>query len=591
MVKAPWQEVAKQAQLLRDKSIDQIQPPVPEVPSPAELPLNVTSIPRKLLDEAELKITESPPEELLKSLASGELSSVDVTTAFLRRAGIAQKLTNCVTEVLPHQAIQRAKYLDEYLATQKKPIGPLHGLPISVKEHIGMKGLTHTGGFVGWWDHVAPEDAHILQLLQNAGCVLYVRTTEPQCLMHLETSNNLYGVTVNPYNRTLTPGGSSGGEGALIGLKGSPLGIGTDIGGSIRAPAANCGIWGFRPSSYRLPTGGLTAPMAGQEQIVGVIGPLSASFEGCHIFIKTLIDQKPWLDDPSLLPMPWKFTPASQKEDSVGDSYLRKPDGSKKLKIGVLWSDGVVKPHPPVIRALRDLTSKLQANKSDTTIEFVDWQPYRHDQAWEIISSLYFADGATQDRAAIAESGEPWLPLTEFIINEQPGVPKREYSISEVWQLTLQREEYRAAYAKVWNESSKAKVWGDSASAKDTTSPGPEHDYPVDVILCPVGPGAAPPLNHARYWGYTSQWNLLDYPAMVFPVTQVDPALDQPEKDYTPLNAQDEWNHKLYSPDKYVDAPVSLQLVGRRYDDEKVFEAMEVIKSVVGGQLPLEPFR
>jgi Asp-tRNA(Asn)/Glu-tRNA(Gln) amidotransferase A subunit family amidase len=131
--------------------------------------------------------------------------------------------------LLPQTAIQRARYLDDYLAEHGKPIGPLHGLPISVKEHIGMKGLGLNGGFVGWWDHVADEDAHILQLLQNAGCVLYVRTTQPQCLMHLETSNNLYGETVNPYNRNLTPGGSSGGEGALIGLKGSPLGIGTDV--------------------------------------------------------------------------------------------------------------------------------------------------------------------------------------------------------------------------------------------------------------------------------------------------------------------------------------------------------------------------
>ncbi|EHY52325.1 Acetamidase [Exophiala dermatitidis] len=589
MVKVPWQEIAKQAQAQRDKSIDQIQPPIPAVPSPDELPLNVTSIPRELLNEAELKITESPPEELLKFLASGELSSVDVTTAFLRRAGIAQKLTNCVTEVLPHSAIQRAKYLDDYLAEHKKPIGPLHGLPISVKEHIGIKGLGHNGGFVGWWDRVAPEDAHILQLFQNAGCVLYVRTTQPQCLMHLETANNLYGTTVNPYNRNLTPGGSSGGEGALIALKGSPLGIGTDIGGSIRSPAANCGIWGFRPSSYRLPLGGLTAPMAGQEQIVPVIGPMSASFEGCHIFMKTLIDQQPWLDDPSLLPMPWNYTP-NHSNSSTAKSYLTKPDGTKRLKIGVLWSDGVVQPHPPVSRALREVTTKLQStsNNSGIEFEFVDWKPHRHDQAWDIISSMYFCDGAAQDRAAIASSGEPWLPLSEFIIKEQPGV--KEYTVSEVWGLTIQREAYRAEYAKVWNQSKDLETWGDGNDATKAEQK-PKLEYPVDVILCPVGPGAAPPLNHSRYWGYTAQWNLLDYPAMVFPVTQVDPAKDKVDESYKPLNAQDEWNYNLYSPDRYVDAPVSLQLVGRRYQDEKVFEAMEVIKKAVGGQLPLEPFR
>jgi len=170
----------------------------------------------------------------------------------------------------------------------------------------------------------------------------------------------------------------------------------------------------------------------------------------------------------------------------------------------------------------------------------------------------------------VESSGEPWRPLSRFIIHEQPGV--KEHTITEVWDMTIKREEYRAAYAQIWNE---AAVNGDP----DTT---------VDVILCPVGPGAAPPLDQSRYWGYTSQWNLLDYPAMVFPVTKVDPAKDAADGEYQPMNAQDEFNHKLYSPEVYVDAPVSLQLVGRRYDDEKVFEATEFIKQAVG--LPFVAF-
>jgi amidase len=95
--------------------------------------------------------------------------------------------------VLPEGAIERAKYLDDYLAKNGKPVGVLHGIPISVKEHIGMKGLDHNAGFVGWVGGVAEEDAQILQILWAAGAVFYVRTTQPQCLMHLETSSNIYG--------------------------------------------------------------------------------------------------------------------------------------------------------------------------------------------------------------------------------------------------------------------------------------------------------------------------------------------------------------------------------------------------------------
>ena len=417
-----------------------------------------------------------------------------------------------------------------------------------------MKGLGLNGGFISWWDHKGQDDAFILKLLWNAGCVFYVRTTEPQTLMHLETSNNLYGETVCPFNRNLTSGGSSGGEGALMGLRGSCLGIGTDIGGSIRSPAANNGVYGFRPTSYRLPVGGFTATMLGEEHIVPVVGPLSTSIQGCKIFTKTIIDQKPWLKEPSLLPVPWR--------DSV--SYLTRGDGKKRVKVAILWDDAVVKPHPPVIRALMEVSEKL---KDIPEVEIVDWKPYKHDHAWEIISSLYFADGAKEEKEAIEASGEPWRPMSHFIITEQPCC--KELTISELWSWTIKREAYRAEYAELWNKTA---VDGDP----ETT---------VDVILCPVGPGAAPPLNHARYWGYTSQWNLLDYPALVFPVTRVDQEKDHAEVGYKSMNKQDEFNYKLYSPARYVDAPVSLQLVGRRYEDEKVFEALEFIQEAIG--LPL----
>ena len=545
----PWQEVAQRAQAYRDDTIAAITSPIPAVPK--DLPQNVTKLPKELLTPREVEITEYLPEELLPALANSKLSSVEVTNAFLRRAGLAQQLANCVTEVLAPQALKRAKFCDEYLAKHGKPIGPLHGLPISVKEHIGMKGLTQNCGFVAWIDEVAKEDAFILTLLHDAGAVFYVRTTEPQLLMHLETSSNLYGVTVNPYNRALTSGGSSGGEGALLGLKGSCLGIGTDIGGSIRSPAANNGVWGFRPSSYRLPTIGAHAPGLGEEQIIPVIGPLATSLAGLNMFMKTIIDQKPWLKDPSMIPLKW----------NTNESHLVQKHGQKKLKVAVMWHDGIVKPHPPVTRALTEMVEKL---KKVPGIRIVDWVPHKHDESWDIISSLYFCAGAKEDSDILEAGGEPFRPLSKFILLEQVGVPKEEDTASIIWKKTVRREAFKADYAAHWN------------------STGSADGHPVDVILCPVGPGAAPPLDHARYWAYTSIWNLLDYPAMVFPYCQVDQAKDKVEEGYEPMNEQDDWNYKLYSPERYADAPVSLQLVGRRYEDEKVFEAMELIKVAVG---------
>jgi amidase len=299
--------------------------------------------------------------------------------------------------------------------------------------------------------------------------------------------------------------------------------------------------------------------MLGQEQVVPVIGPLSTSLEGLNIFMKSIIDQKPWLTDPSLVTLPWR--------NPKYETLLKSDNGKPKLKIAMLWHDGVVMPHPPITRGLKEIAEKL---KGQPGIELVDWKPYKHDLAWDLISSLYFCDGAKEDRETLAESGEPWRPLSDFIVKEQAGV--REYTVTEVWELTVKRETYKAEYAKVWNDTA---VNGDPDTA-------------VDIIICPTGPGTAPPLDHARYWGYTSQWNLLDYPALVFPVTKADPEKDMPLEGYTPMNEKDAFNQSIYMPEKYRDAPVSLQAVGRRYDDEKVFEAFGLIKSMTG--LPFAPF-
>lgn len=327
---------------------------------------------------------------------------------------------------------------------------------------INIAGLTCNAAFISWHDRVPDSNAHILDILLDAGCILYARTTQPQTLMHLETSSNYYGTTVNPFNRNLTSGGSSGGEGALVGMRGSCLGIGTDIGGSIRSPAANNGVYGLRPTSKRLPMQGMTATMLGSEHILPVIGPLSTSLGGIKLFMKTLLDAQPWIREPSLVPLPWKTAPQLPGSEK----------GKVKLRLGVLTDDHVVRPHPPIRRAINDIVSKLSGIPEIEVIPFV---PYNHDEAWTIISSLYFADGGAEEKAAIGASREPWRPLSKFIITENPNV--KALSIKEIWDLTIRRDEYRDGYARCWTESG------------------------IDVLLCPVGPGAAPPIDSARYWG------------------------------------------------------------------------------------------
>ncbi|KAE9373330.1 amidase [Stipitochalara longipes BDJ] len=549
--KRPWQEITKEAQDHRDASLATFAKDFPAEITPddfADLPDNSANIPGMVLQARDLKITESLPEELVKLLANGDLSAVDVTTAFLRRAALAQKLTNCITELLPDRALERAKELDVYFQQHGRPIGPLHGLPISVKEMIGMKDMGLNAGYVAWWGKIATEDAHVLQILCDAGAVFHARTTQPQSMMHLETDSNLYGVTVNPYKRNVSAGGSSGGEGALIGMRGSCLGIGSDIGGNIRSPAANCGIYGFKPTAFRIPTDGWCSTMAGADPIPGVIGPMSTSLEGIKLFMKTVVNSNPWLSEPALIPLPWN-----------SDYQV---SSNKPLKIAVMLDDGVVRPHPPITRALREAVAHL---KMIPNIEVVEWKPYLHDEAWAIISSLYFTDGGTEDAATIAESGEPWRPLTTWMLKENSGVKKLSAQKLYYWQ--EEREAYRKEYAKVWN---------DTAGAKSHIG---HPDGMVDAIICPAGPGVAPKHNTAKYWGYTSQWNLLDYPAVVFPVGKVDKNIDILPNDFVALSGKDEENWALYDAAEFHGLPISLQLVGRRFEDEKVLGILEYILS------------
>lgn len=120
---------------------------------------------------------------------------------------------------------------------------------------------------------------------------------------------------------------------------------------------------------------------------------------------------------------------------------------------------------------------------------------------------LYFGDGAKSELDMMSKSGEPLRPLSEFILQQQSSV--RALGARELWDLTLERDQYRLAYNEKWN-----------ATATGVDDDGRPLGI-VDAILCPAGPGAAPPVDCARYWAYTSQWNLLDYSASIFPVRAI----------------------------------------------------------------------
>ena len=310
---------------------------------------SVLDIPRTcgLLNDRELQITELyDATDLLAKLAQSEFSSLEVTTAFAKRAAIAQQLTSCLTETFFEEGIARAKQLDEHLEKTGTVVGPLHGLPISIKDSFSVEGIPTTIGFVDFLDH--PPKTHnssLVDVLLGNGAVLYVKTNVPQTMMTAESHNNVFGRTLNPYHLNLTAGGSSGGEGALVAMRGSLLGVGTDIAGSVRIPSICCGTVGFKPSVDRIPYGGQTsAGRAGSVGIAACAGPLCHSVRDAELFSKVVFNSNAADFDERALGVPWI-----------------EPGEKKILTIGVMPEDTLYPLHPQMQRALEMCYQKLEA--------------------------------------------------------------------------------------------------------------------------------------------------------------------------------------------------------------------------------------
>lgn len=146
--------------------------------------------------------------------------------------------------------------MDDILDAGGQPVGALHGIPVALKDSYSLKNHPTTWGYIIDKDNLQVRDSAVVSLLRSAGAVFFCRTAMPQTGMVLETVSNLWGRTVNPFNRLLGAGGSSGGDAALVAMKGSPIAPSSDIGGSIRVPAAFNGLYGIRPTAQRIPKGG-----------------------------------------------------------------------------------------------------------------------------------------------------------------------------------------------------------------------------------------------------------------------------------------------------------------------------------------------
>ncbi|OJJ42783.1 hypothetical protein ASPZODRAFT_76028 [Penicilliopsis zonata CBS 506.65] len=495
-----------------------------------------------LLSSLELEITEQySAQELLQKLAGGVFTSKDVTLAYCKRAAIAQQLTSCLTETMFEAAQQRAQELDDHLARTGKPVGPLHGLPVSVKDSFLVAGVQATVGYVEFLKR-PPETTNspLIELLLSLGAVIYVKTNIPQTMMTGDSHNNIFGRTLNPHNTSLTAGGSSGGEGSLVAFRGSPLGVGTDVAGSIRIPALCCGVYGFKPTVDRVPYGGQVSE--GPEGMPGLkpaAGPLASSFEDLEVFMSSVINAEPWRFDVSAMGGSWSEAPSTS---------------TTTLTIGIPAPDEDFPLHPPVRRSLDEAIAKLEA-AGHKIVHLPSPPPESSIAHANRLAFEYFIYAPAPDH--ITPSGEP--PVPSVAAKSSPmftgplpvpleGEPDLSETITKLYAL-------RQAYAEFWR-----KIWV---------------EYSLDIVLAPGAQSTA--VEHDTYgWPpYTLVWNLLDYPACLIPFGKSSKELD-PE----PFTLTD-GVQPSYNPELVDGAPCAVQVIAPRFQDERCLQAAKIVDGVL----------
>jgi len=223
-----------------------------------------------------------------REIRDRNVSASEAMKAHLNRIDQAHSQINAAVHVFREQALKEAAALDQRLAAGEAA-GALAGVPFSIKDSIDVAGVTTTAGTLGR-QHAAPaeRDATLVQRLRQAGAIPIAKTNLPDLLFSFETDNLIFGRTNNPYDLTRTPGGSSGGEAALIASGGSALGLGSDAFGSVRLPAAFCGLAGIKPTSGRLPRTGHVPGPGGWAEAVWQIGPMARRVEDLMLALRLL---------------------------------------------------------------------------------------------------------------------------------------------------------------------------------------------------------------------------------------------------------------------------------------------------------------
>lgn len=520
-----------------------------------------------------IDITKLSANEIARRIKAGDYSVREVVEAYIQRIEAVNPQLNAVIAPRFAQARAEADAADIARAEGKEP-GPLHGVPITIKDQFMVAGLATTWGLPSKAHDIACADGPLVGRLRDAGAIILGKTNVPELLFYHESDNPLYGRTNNPWNLKRTPGGSSGGEASIIAAGGSALGMGGDLGGSIRIPCHFCGIHGLKPTSGRLTNLDSPADLfpSGLELIQAQPGPLARSVDDLALAMAVLTAPGQEQLDPAIAPVPWN--PPELSDASV-----------RQMRIAMYTDDNFFSAAPALRRAVHEAASALR--ERGAVVE--EWHPPEVPLAMQIYTTALGADGGTFIKRVLGKN-----PI-DFRINgflRMDALPNflrpalaalvrlfgqkylsylllnvRSCSTDEYMQLTTARTQYRIRFLQALEARG------------------------FDAIICP--PDALPALTHESSYflniagSYSMLYNLLGMPAGVVAATRVQPG---EESDRKPGCDIIKCAARIVEKNS-AGLPVGVQVVGRYWREDTVLSVMAALEEHFRKQksYPLHP--
>ena len=519
--------------------------------------------------------------DLLAAMAGGSLTSEAVVRAYCRRANVHGGRLSATTLELFEEALEAARASDSERNKRGFKPRPLEGLPVSIKDCIQQKGTEATCGLAARVGQISDEDGLQVQLLREAGAIPFVRSNTPQSLMLPESMNAIFGRTLNPWDLGRTPGGSSGGEGALVAARASPLGLGSDIGGSIRIPSQFCGVYGFKPTnggdmtSNRITSMGSMVPrkaVGTQPVIAGTVGPLGRSVRDLALMMKVLSSEKASEVDARCPPVPFR------------DEMYDPPKSKRKvLRVGYHTDHiGFFKPAPACKRAVMEAVELLE---DCPEVELVRWDPPR--KVTQRLCVLFYAILAAEgNMRGFVEGLDGEALLSEYnMLRIVAGIPR--WLRPAAAYVMRHSGNYRSAWLLENGYKRTAAEFWDLVKEKNDMIKEFNREWDaegLDVLLCPalgtvaMSHSSSKLLNPAACHCFL--FNVLGFPAGTVPMS---PVKKEEQEFDAGVFGWDLLSKAARADTKGTEGlPTAVQVVAKNFRDETVLRTMKLLEERTG---------